>query len=224
MSQVTHDEWYWYQNEFWHVNPRGSGLRTDILQALLSQLDAMLNAHSKVFVFRFDLSIHYATDTNFRITAFNRSLFKWIKRHYGCQRIAYCWVREQEAAKNQHYHYALMLDGHKVRSPYRIQQWIEKIWEHYGRPHYSKYHNLSRGNAKAIREASYHVSYLAKPRGKGYKPVQTKNYGASRLKHLKNTSRSAHQVCNKCGKDTVSLQPQTRPRDRARLGQDCPKV
>ena len=120
MAHTTYDEWYWYQDEFWHVNPKGSGLRTDILKTLLSQLDAMLSAHSKVFVFRFDLSIHYATDTNHRITDFNRSLFKRIKRHYDCQRIAYCWVREQETAKKQHYHYVLMLDSHKIRGPHSL--------------------------------------------------------------------------------------------------------
>jgi hypothetical protein len=37
-------------------------------------------------------------------------------------------------------------------------------------------------NEQALQAAIYRISYLAKPRGKGYRPPQTKDYGCSRMK------------------------------------------
>lgn len=184
MSHTIKCPYYWVHNRAWSVNAKGQGLRTDILKALLGQFNVMLESHNKIFVYRFDLhSPTYAPKNNL-ITAFNRRLFKRIKRHYDLKRIGFCWVREQEKVKQQHYHFVLMLDGNKIQYYVMLQKWITEIWQHMDgtTTHWARYRNITRGDEAAIQSASYHMSYLAKPRGKGKRPIQTKDYGASRLK------------------------------------------
>lgn len=184
MSGIIHSDWYWYADKGWRVNSKKSGLRVDILKRLLSQLTAMLERDSKVFMFRFELHTPEYTDNNRCITNLNRRLFKRIKRHYNSQ-IGYVWVREMERAKKQHYHYALFLEGHRVRHPDTVQKWIQEIWRDYeGTTHWSGYKNLHREDENSIQRTAYWISYLAKPRGKGakYRPKQTKDYGTSKLK------------------------------------------
>lgn len=182
MKHIHKHPLYWFEDRAWLVNAQKSGLRTDILRSLLSQLSTMLDKHRKVFIYRFDLHVDDFTSTNKIISDFNRRLFKRIKNHYKVTRIGYCWVREHERVKRQHYHYALMLDGSKVNSPHNLQQWISQLWEYEGsKVHLVRYHNIKRDDGNAINKASRHLSYLAKPRGKGYKPPQTKDYGTSRL-------------------------------------------
>ena len=191
MKSVIQSDWYWYASKGWAINTTISGVRTDIMDRILSQLTAMFSFHWRLFVFRFDLHQPDYTGTNKRITVFNRRLFKRIKRHYQ-SRVGFCWVREQEKAKQQHYHYVIILDGNKVRDCYMLKQWITEIWESLDGTsiHWSGYHNISRGDDLGIQSCSYHISYLAKPRGKGYRPVQTKDFGASRLKHKPHNNKS----------------------------------
>jgi hypothetical protein len=183
MKHIIHSPFYWYDDKAWYINSKASGIRTDILRAILKQLTTMLFHHRKVFVFRFDLHTPCYTETNEQITNFNRRLFPRIERHYKVNRISFLWVREQEKAKQQHYHYVLILDGSKVRLPFEIQSWIKEIWEFQdGTCHWSRFHDLKRNDEEGIQKASYHLSYLAKPRGKGYRPSQTKDFNSSRLK------------------------------------------
>lgn len=182
MKHIHKHPVYLFEGRAWLVNAHKSGLRTDILRSLLAQLLIMLDKHRKVFVYRFDLHVDHFTNTNKIISNFNRRLFKRIKSHYGVKRIGYCWVRELEKAKKQHYHYVLILDGSKINLPYNLQRWITQLWEYEGsKVHLVRYHNINRDDDSAINKASRHLSYLAKPRGKGYRPAQTKDYGASRL-------------------------------------------
>lgn len=143
----------------------------------------MFSHHWQLFVFRFDLHQPDYTDTNKRITVFNRRLRKRIERHYE-SRIGFCWVREQEKAKQQHTHYVIILDGNKLRHDYVLKQWIAEIWDSLDGTsiHWAGYHMINRHCEVDIQKCSYHISYLAKNRGKGYRPIQTKDYGASRLK------------------------------------------
>lgn len=183
MKRVTNSPIHTHGGKRWWINAGdGFSLRTDILKCLLGQLDVMLQHHRKVFVYRFDLHVSEYTNNNKLVTNFNRRLFKRIERHYETNHIADCWVREQEKAKQQHYHYVLILDGGKVQNPYELNKWITGLWEPHGSVHFVRYHNISRDDEESIQAASYHISYLAKPRGKGYRPIQTKDFGASRLK------------------------------------------
>lgn len=184
MKPTTNSPLYLYKDKVWLINANEKyGIRTDILRALLDQIAAMVHHHRKVFVYRFDLRVSEYTDNNKIISDFNRRLFKRIKSHYKVKRIGYGWAREMENAKRQHYHYMLLLDGSKINEPHRIQGWINDIWDNLdGTVHLSAYHNIKRNDETSIQEATRHISYLAKPRGKGYRPIQTKDFNTSRLK------------------------------------------
>lgn len=95
------------------------------------------------------------------------------------------WCRELETAKLQHYHYALIIDGHKVNYPIEINAKVKEIWRQLDGSEYfpnNCYYNIKRSDYKSIQDAIWRISYLAKARGKGYKPDKTKNYGTSRIK------------------------------------------
>jgi len=187
MSRHIHRyNWYWFDGSGWRVNAKGSGLLTHILRPMLTLFASMLDSHSKVFVYRFDLRIPEHTADNKVISDFLRRLKKRIKAHYKTGDVAYFWVREQERAKRQHYHVALILDGHKVRHPYQINLWIHDYSDIFDlTPHYSSYWNVRRDRAdfeSKKADACYHISYLAKSRGKGSRPPQTKDFGHSRFR------------------------------------------
>ncbi len=151
----------------------------------MEQLFAMLSHHNKVLVFRFDLHCPEHTDTNKTITDFIRRLSRQVMRHYKLTRFGYCWVREQEKAKQQHYHFALMLDGNKIQKPSLIWAMVKTSWEFLDGKSWlpeNPYYRLTRDNRQQTQEAIMRLSYFAKGRGKGYKPAQTKNYGTSRIK------------------------------------------
>lgn len=169
----------------WYINARKSGVYTSMLKSMLGQLEAMMSYHSKLHVLRFDLRQYEYTETNERITTLNRRLFRWIKRHYKVKRIGFIWCREKEKSKNQHYHYVLMLDGHKIKQPNLILRKVDDIWTSLdGSSSVPKncYYNLKRDDYFPISWAIFRISYLAKARGKGYRPPQTKDYNTSRIK------------------------------------------
>ncbi|NTS75694.1 inovirus-type Gp2 protein [Catenovulum sp. SM1970] len=173
-------------NELWWVNGLHSGLFSDIAKKMIRQVNAMLSHHSKVLVIRYDLRLYQYTPDNRVITVFNRKLNKWLKAKYQVKRIGFIWCREMEKAKQQHYHYVLMIDGHKVRHPIEILPKVKDIWENnlQGSEYTPKrcYYNLKRDERGSIQRAIWRISYLAKVRSKGNKPAQTKNYGTSRIK------------------------------------------
>jgi hypothetical protein len=193
MAYITKDKAITVNGKTWQVNSKGSGLISHAIKAMINQVDAVLSHHSKILIVRFDLHIYHQTDNNEIITIFNRRLFKWLKRKYSLKRIGFIWCRELETAKQQHYHYALMVDGHKARHPIEILLKIKEIWEqhlNHSLEYTPKncYYNIYRDDFKSTQSAIGRISYLAKARGKGYKPDQTKNYGTSRVR-LKNNDK-----------------------------------
>jgi urease gamma subunit len=186
MSYVTQNKAMTVNGNTWSVNSRGSGIVSHALKVMIGQTDAMLSYHSKIHVIRFDLRLYEYTENNIIITVFNRRLHRWLKRKYKLKRIAFIWCRELEKAKQQHYHYVLMLDGHKINFPQDITNKVKELWRQLGGSEYfpdNCYYNIKRNDYKSIQDAIWRISYLAKARGKGHKPDQTKNYGTSRLKH-----------------------------------------
>ena len=162
------------------MNPKKSGLYTNILMRVLSGLEMMLEAHNKVFIFRFDLSCpDYSIDNKLSSDVIRR-LKKRVKQHYKTKNVFIGWVREQERAKKQHYHCLAILDGNKIQNDFMLKKWILEIAESVdSRPHWAGYHNIRRNSAEftnKLNDATHHISYLAKSRGKNYKTRQTKNY------------------------------------------------
>lgn len=184
MAHITYDKALTINGDTWWVNSAKSGLITHAIKSMIGQIDAMLSHHSKIHIIRFDLRIYEYTQNNEIVTTFNRRLHKWLKRKYILKRIGFMWCRELETSKKQHYHYALLLDGHKINYPEEVNKKVKDIWRQLDGSEYFPehcYYNIKRNDYESIQAAIWRISYLAKTRGKGYKPQQTKNYGTSRI-------------------------------------------
>jgi hypothetical protein len=184
-KRIIHDDTYTHNGQTYKVNTSKSGLYAEILRGIIEQFQIALMKWKRVFVLRFDLHTHAFSDDNRRISAFRKRLFQKLKRHYGFKDIGFCWVREHERAKAQHYHFVLFLDGRLIKHSSKITPMIKAAWEDgtgtYTVP-YIKHPFHFADHEAIIGEAVYRVSYLAKPRGKGYRPPQTKDYQCSRMK------------------------------------------
>ncbi|TLS77913.1 inovirus Gp2 family protein [Mariprofundus erugo] len=169
------------------VNAAKSGLYRELLEAIIGQLEACLAHHRRLLVVRFDLHSHgfSAADDNTEISRFMKRIVQWVSRTYSTAKVGTAWVRERERAKQQHYHCALMIDGNKIRHPKKLLKAIKEKWEMNSpdnhMPHISKpYHFADKDSGLA--DSVYRLSYMAKPRGTGYRPDQVKDYGTSRIK------------------------------------------
>lgn len=185
MAYITKDNAITVNGKTWWVNSKGSGLITHAIKAMINQVDAMLSHHSKIHIIRFDLRLYDLTENNQIITVFNRRLHKWLQRKYNLKRVGFMWCRELGTVnQRQHYHYALIVDGHKVNYPHEITCKVRDLWQQLdGSEYFPKncYYNVKRADYESIQAAIWRISYLAKAKGKGYKPDQTKNYGTSRV-------------------------------------------
>jgi len=184
-KRTVFDDVFLHNNKQYRVNPDKSGLHVETLSSIIEQFEVSLTSWKRVFVYRFDLHTDCYTDTNAIMSRFISRLKKRLKREYGFKDIGYCWVREQERAKSQHYHCALYLDGDLIQHSKRLILIIKALWERptggYTVPTIpAPFYFVD--NEVTIQEAIYRVSYLAKPRGKGYRPPQTKDFQCSRMR------------------------------------------
>lgn len=187
-AYISHSQVIQYAGKSWFINAKGSGLYTHIMKSILTQIEAMLSHHNKVFLLRFDLHQPEYTDTSKHVSKFFKGMSEHIKSKYRLKRFGYAWARELEEAEQQHYHCFILLDGNKVQQSGYILKEAQKHWELYFDgylcwPPKRCYHNLTRDDHDGIQDAIYHISYLAKGRSKGYKPAQSKNFGRSRIKY-----------------------------------------
>jgi len=162
------------------------GLYTQILHKIISQFEIALSKWGRVFVLRFDLHAPYETLDNQQITAFRKRLFQKLKREYKFDTIGFCWAREYHGkGKGQHYHFALFLDGNKIRHSSRINTVIKQAWGNsacgYFVPVIKNPFYFIDGEQIA-QDAIYRLSYISKVRGKGCRNAQTKDYQCSRMK------------------------------------------
>jgi len=187
-SSITHEG-----KEYRINNGKGEkkyGLYAPILHEMIDQYQIAFKKWQRVLVLRVELHMPHETDNNRVVSLFLKRLKKQLKQKYGFRDIGHTWAREYHGkGKGQHYHLALFLDGNKVRHPSRINEIIKASWErksgdcHGGysigyikRPFYFV------NNGEIEQAAIYRVSYLAKTRGKGNRPSQTKDYQCSRMK------------------------------------------
>lgn len=161
------------------------GCFVEILERTKQQLDAMLSHHCKVLVLRLDLSVNEYTPKNELMSKFMRKVRKKLGAHYGFTRVGFIWAREQEKAKKQHYHFALIVDANKVRHPHRMISICEDVAEAWELRLFTPkqcYYQIKRGDEIAYQKAYRRLSYLAKTRGKGYKLDSANDYSSSRIK------------------------------------------
>lgn len=184
-KKVTYEEVFEMNGKKYRVNSAKSGLYIEILSRIIQQFELAVQKWGRVFTLRFDLHSQQYDVDNSRITKFRKRLFQRLKRAYGFKQIGFCWVREQERSKAQHYHWVLFVDGSLIRHSSRINLIIKNCWEcdspnnHVPvikRPFYF-------GTMIEIgEEVIFRISYLAKARGKGRRRDQVKDYQTSRMK------------------------------------------
>lgn len=188
MGYLLRSEYFKFRGEIWTLNigteRKASPIISSIIRRIIEQVIAMLSHHSKLLVYRFDLHVKHSTDNNEIITRFLEKFKYQVRQLYGINRVGYVWVRERERVKHQHYHVVVLLDGHKVNYWQGLAEVIKQSWGDVGGGgfHGAKSELLERGDRGALHEVIGMLSYLAKNRGKGYKPEQAKNFGSSRVK------------------------------------------
>lgn len=163
------------------------GVYPQLLHVTIEQLEICISKWRRVFVMRFDLHQKVKASDSKMLTMFRKNLMRRIERKYRMAEMGYLWVREQETAKQQHYHFVVFLDGDVIRHSTALSKVIIETWERIcegNTVHIPKqcFYLIADADTKA--KAIYRVSYLAKVRGKGYRPNQSKDYGASRLRSL----------------------------------------
>ena len=175
-----------YEGVSYKVNVTGSGVYREIMYRIIEQLQTGLAIHGRLMVVRFDLHSDGFQADNAEIRAFRRRIMVWIERTYQTRHIGFVWVRERETAKHQHYHFALWIDGNKIQHPKKLLAHIMATWEaidpsNHSMPYLKKPFYFV-DSQETLADAVYRVSYLAKTRGKGYRPEQVKDYSTSRLR------------------------------------------
>jgi hypothetical protein len=165
------------------------GIDTRNLNRIFQQVDVMLYKYSRIFILRFDLRPVEHSPNNDQMGVFRRRLLKRLEAKYNIATsdMAFCWCREQEKAKGQHYHWFLIVDGKKIRSMVPSAGIGELIIDIYnkldGSVHLAGYHNVNRSDIDKQKKALYHLSYLAKTRGKGYAGTKVKNFASSKTQY-----------------------------------------
>jgi hypothetical protein len=187
MKYVSHQDYIEHLGEIFEVQAKPSGIHTAPLKTFIDELNWMLSKHSRVFLYRFDLRFaddNTLTDNSKLMRIFIRRLSRFIKPHYKTIDVAYSWSRELEKAKQQHYHWVLMMDGNRINHPHSLCKMIKQIWFEIsgGSPHWSKWYCFHRTDLQTKMDAINHTSYIFKVRGKGYKPKQARDYALSRLR------------------------------------------
>jgi len=175
-----------YEGVSYKVNVTGSGVYREIMHRIIEQLQTGFAIHGRLMVVRFDLHSDSFQADNAEIRAFRRRIMVWVERTYQTRHIGFVWARERETTKHQHYHFALWIDGNKIQHPKRLLTHIMQTWEaidpsNHTMPYIKKPFYFV-DNQEALADVVYRVSYLAKTRGKGYRPDQVKDYSTSRLK------------------------------------------
>jgi len=188
-KKVTGERHFLYGGVYYEINNisdktgKAYGVYEPIMLRLIEQFDIAYQIHGKVLVMRFDISIDGYTADNKIITEFRKRLNQQIERDFYVTDIGYGWAREQERSKQQHYHFVLFLDGQKVWYHQGISKLIKTVADRSSdvvRVTFAGFHQVDCEDV--FREAVYHFSYLAKTRGKGYRPPKTRDFSTSRLK------------------------------------------
>ena len=185
-NTVTFDGWIVYGGVKIEIcNAQQYGVYKKIVISFIKQLDAAISIHKRVLVLRLDFHMNYYTETNYKFSKFMKNITQWLNRQYGIKNVGYQWVREQERAKKQHYHLALILDGDLIQYPSKINEIFREKWLPNGSMYIPDkcFYRINKHNLKEEREkVIYRVSYNAKSRGKQYRPAQTKGYYSTHLK------------------------------------------
>lgn len=181
---VTNAEYFSYKGRHWRINNRYQGVFTPMLKRIIEQIVVMFSYDTKLFVARFDLHQSSATSSSKHVSEFLLRLKAELSGSHILKYLGYAWCREESDCIKQHYHLALMLEGHKIRSPHNLHEIVRALWLASGGSsvHRGNYHNIHRDDEEGLGDIIYHLSYLAKKAGKVSLPSQFKAFSASRYK------------------------------------------
>jgi hypothetical protein len=168
---------------------KGHSIYTKQMKSIIRQVNSMCNNYRRVFWIVFDLHMPQGcyTACNETISQFMKNLRRAIKAKYAVKEIGYCWCREMEKAKQQHYHFMIMLDGKAIRYPDTLFDILSQHWgkvSHGGTTWMPEncFGNILKSDFDEKQKLIDRVSYQAKGRGKGYRDKQAKDYSISRIK------------------------------------------
>ena len=185
--QKTNQSFHSYNGERYPINTHNGEFHcySEILEAGIRELNSMLIWHSKVLAIRLDIHPRENTKLNTNISLFVDNLKKFIMRTYSIKRVGYVWVRETGSSKNQHYHLHIFVDGNKVQTSYKINNYVRRHLS--GKCmsfHFPKncYKMTFRESKDSIDEVIYRFSYLSKVTSKGSVEKNVRNYSSSRIK------------------------------------------
>lgn len=174
-----------HRGEIIPVNAEGSGVYTATVKKSFEQFDRGIDRWCRQIVVFSQLHLAHSHQTNKIMTR----LLKRVKYGFSVKLeiddFGFHWCRELERGKGAHYHLAIWLDGDKCRTSNRITPIIKTAWENLGGTAISlrtPYHYVN--NEKTRLKTLYRLSYLSKGRGKGNRPLQTKDHGMSRMKEI----------------------------------------
>lgn len=182
---VTHSDTVDRGGTTYKVNQGKAGIYSRILHRAIDELDKSLLLWGRVFALRFDL--HHkgiCKADNKWLSRLFKNLKRRLERSYGIAEMGYCWVREQERGKSQHYHAVLFIDGDEIRHPAKISKIITDTWSSINPVNTAyfprnQYYFVDCSTVK--HDLVYRMSYLAKVRGKGYRDKDTNDFFCSNL-------------------------------------------
>lgn len=104
-------------------------MRRDIMGVIERSCDRMIRRFSRVLCIRMDVRF----PAGYPHDGMNREigeLTKRLRESFGIRdiEVQYVWAREQKTSDNPHYHLMVFVDGHEVRSQYRIFNAAERLW------------------------------------------------------------------------------------------------
>ncbi|EGR0550174.1 inovirus Gp2 family protein [Vibrio cholerae] len=175
-----------YQESYQLIFYKKTGVIKKILLKAFQQIDAMISHYSKVTVVL--LQLHQATPsrTSNPLTNMLSKLKAKLKAHYGCK-VGYFWVREQNNALSQHYHMAVMVNGHKCQSSKLIDLATQAYWENLNPDNFSFkvrnriYRIRNDDGGHELRAVRMRLSYMAKKEGKSQFAKNTHIFGSSHI-------------------------------------------
>lgn len=182
-NQTPHN----YNGESYPINTHNGEFYcySEILEVGIRELNSMLIWHSKVLAIRLDIHPNENTKLNLNISLFVDNLKKFIMRTYSTKRVGYVWVRETGNSKNQHYHLHIFVDGNKVQTSYKINNFVRKhLSDKRMSFHFPEncYKMAFREDRSSVHDVIYRFSYLAKVNTKCLVDKNVRNYSSSRIK------------------------------------------
>lgn len=155
-----------YDNVLWPVMPEESQQNITIMNSLFRAIDRTYRCCSRFLAVRYDFHLPQYSPDNGVIADFHKLLIPALRKLYPKSFMRVFWVREQNQAPAQHYHYLLMMDGNAVRHPYKINQLVQCYWKHAtgGMVWLPKhgYYLVNRDDTETLTALLLRVSYFAK--------------------------------------------------------------